>query len=91
MDETPTTAVSLPAPGEVYRVDYRKTDAAAKQAQRVKERGNVLSVVQWNIERGYQLPKIIEELKTIDADIIGIQEGIITIISTVEYKYIDVI
>ncbi len=30
--------------------------------------------VQWNIERGYQLPGIIEELKHIDADIISLQE-----------------
>ena len=30
--------------------------------------------VQWNIERGYQLAGIIEELRSIDADIISLQE-----------------
>lgn len=33
-----------------------------------------LRIVQWNIERGYKLPGIIEELKRLDADIIGLQE-----------------
>ena len=31
-------------------------------------------MLQWNIERGYQLPGIIEELKRIDADVIALQE-----------------
>lgn len=30
--------------------------------------------LQWNIERGYQLPGIIVELKLIDADVISLQE-----------------
>lgn len=30
--------------------------------------------VQWNIERGYQLAGIIEELRRIDADILSLQE-----------------
>jgi hypothetical protein len=30
--------------------------------------------LQWNIERGYQLPGIIEELKRLDADVISLQE-----------------
>ena len=29
--------------------------------------------LQWNIERGYKLPGIIEELKRIDADVIALQ------------------
>eukprot|EP00727_Mastigamoeba_balamuthi_P009470 m51a1_g5145 hypothetical protein (322) ;mRNA; r:32725-33978 len=33
-----------------------------------------LRVVQWNIERGYQLPHIIDNLRSIDADVIALQE-----------------
>jgi len=33
-----------------------------------------VKVVQWNIERGYKLPQIIEELKQIDADVLALQE-----------------
>ena len=35
-------------------------------------RGSV-RFLQWNIERGYKLPGIIEELKRIDADVIALQ------------------
>jgi hypothetical protein len=34
----------------------------------------VLLPLQWNIERGYQLAGIIEELRSIDAGIISLQE-----------------
>jgi hypothetical protein len=30
--------------------------------------------VQWNIERGYQLSSIIEQLQALDADVISLQE-----------------
>lgn len=30
--------------------------------------------MQWNIERGYKLQKIVQELKQIDADVIALQE-----------------
>lgn len=33
-----------------------------------------LKLVQWNIERGYKLESVIEELKVIDADILALQE-----------------
>ncbi len=33
-----------------------------------------LDRLQWNIERGYALEKIVDELKAIDADIIALQE-----------------
>lgn len=58
----------LPAPGEIVLHDFR---------DRVKPRnetGRELKVVQWNIERGYKLDGIIQELKKLDADIIGLQE-----------------
>lgn len=31
-------------------------------------------MLQWNIERGYKLSSIVEELKQIDADVIALQE-----------------
>jgi exonuclease III len=31
-------------------------------------------ILQWNIERGYQLPAIIQELQRLDADVLGLQE-----------------
>jgi endonuclease/exonuclease/phosphatase family metal-dependent hydrolase len=34
----------------------------------------LLFPLQWNIERGYQLAGIIEELRSIDADVISLQE-----------------
>jgi hypothetical protein len=33
-----------------------------------------LDRLQWNIERGYKMEKIVDELKAIDADIIALQE-----------------
>lgn len=58
----------LPAPGEIVLHDFR--DKVKTQ----KETGRELKVVQWNIERGYKLAGIIQELKKLDADIIGLQE-----------------
>ena len=36
--------------------------------------GRALRIVQWNIERGYELPGIIEQLRTLDADVLLLQE-----------------
>ncbi len=33
-----------------------------------------MSLLQWNIERGYQLAGIIEELRRLDADVLALQE-----------------
>ena len=59
---------ALPAPFEVYCLDCRPAAAAARP-----DRG-FLRIVQWNVERGYKLQGIIDELRTLDADVIALQE-----------------
>ncbi|GAB4817239.1 hypothetical protein N2152v2_004285 [Parachlorella kessleri] len=59
--------MTLPLPGTVYAKDFRQPGAQDGTNKPLK-------LLQWNIERGYQLPGIIEELKHIDADIISLQE-----------------
>jgi endonuclease/exonuclease/phosphatase family metal-dependent hydrolase len=58
---------NLPLPGEVLRVDSRCGSHGDSGKTTIR-------LVQWNIERGYQLPKIIEQLKELDADIVCLQE-----------------
>lgn len=63
----------LPMPGEVvYSEEFlaRRNggDDSAVWAQRP------LRVVQWNIERGYELRRIIEALREVDADVATVQE-----------------
>ncbi|PVU92257.1 hypothetical protein BB561_003948 [Smittium simulii] len=53
-------------PGKLQFVDCR--------AKKYELQEKSLSVVSWNIERGYQLEKIIKKLKNIDADILCLQE-----------------
>ncbi|PSC72469.1 Endonuclease exonuclease phosphatase domain-containing [Micractinium conductrix] len=62
-------ASELPPPGAVLRRDFRcgPTQVPARLDGAIK-------LLQWNIERGYQLAGIIEELRSIDADIISLQE-----------------
>jgi endonuclease/exonuclease/phosphatase family metal-dependent hydrolase len=64
---------TLPLPGEFIVHDYRSEAARQKYLEDAKSKSEV-RVVQWNIERGYMLPQIIEELKKNDADIICLQE-----------------
>ena len=59
-----------PAPGRVLTRDYR-SDATKRSA---KSNTSPVKVLTWNIERGYKLEGIIEELKRLDADIIALQE-----------------
>jgi len=61
-----TNSDVLPKPGGIIQHDFRRNKSSASR--------NKLKVVQWNIERGYQLEGIINELKSLDADIIGLQE-----------------
>lgn len=68
--------VQLTPPGELFRVDYRRGQGLGS-ASRADEQSNApktVKLLQWNIERGYQLPGIIEELRKIDADVISLQE-----------------
>lgn len=62
------TASNLPSPGDVILHDFR--DSSLSQAHDTKQ---PLKLLQWNIERGYKLKEIIQELKTLDADVIAIQ------------------
>lgn len=64
---------TLPLPGEFIVHDYRSEDARKRYLEEAKSKSDV-RVIQWNIERGYMLPQIIEELKTHNADIICLQE-----------------
>ncbi|KAK3248710.1 hypothetical protein CYMTET_41833 [Cymbomonas tetramitiformis] len=60
----------MPAPGETLVRDYRDHPETAQE----RDDGSPVRMLQWNIERGYQYEKIVEELKSIDADIIALQE-----------------
>ena len=64
-----TKKEGMPLPGDIVQHDFRealpKNDVTTPQA---------LRIVQWNVERGYELPGIIAELQELDADIIGLQE-----------------
>eukprot|EP00042_Codosiga_hollandica_P033795 m.230270 g.230270 ORF g.230270 m.230270 type:complete len:379 (+) comp54268_c0_seq4:100-1236(+) len=57
----------LPSPQETVRVDYRPQDRNPNQQQAFK-------VLTWNIERGYNLDRIIAALKAVDADVLLLQE-----------------
>ncbi|KAK9797737.1 hypothetical protein WJX73_003326 [Symbiochloris irregularis] len=54
-------------PGAIFQRDFRT------RGQQTVD-GRPLRILQWNIERGYQLQRIISELKAADADIIALQE-----------------
>lgn len=54
-------------PGEIFQQDFRSSQSCQSEK-------SDLRLLQWNIERGYQLDGIIKELKTIDADILSLQE-----------------
>ncbi|CAK0749136.1 hypothetical protein CVIRNUC_001887 [Coccomyxa viridis] len=62
--------MALPKPGEIRKEDYRLEHTAGKE----QSGGSSLRLVQWNIERGYELAKVIEDLKQLSADIVALQE-----------------
>lgn len=64
----------LPQPGEVVHIDFRHSSAAAGPDAHTGSSGRPLRLVQWNIERGYQLSLIIQQLRDLDADVISLQE-----------------
>jgi hypothetical protein len=68
MASTPPTP-HLPDPGQVLHLDFRPAPSTTPAPARPG-----LRLVQWNIERGYQLPSIIQQLQELDADIISLQE-----------------
>lgn len=59
--------MTLPKAGELVQLDFRRGAKTHTNNEGVK-------LLQWNIERGYKLEKIVDELKAIDADIIALQE-----------------
>ena len=56
--------------GKVMHIDCRNEDTKPRRHRNSEK----ISLLQWNIERGYKLPGILDELKEIDADIMCIQE-----------------
>ncbi|KAJ2400643.1 hypothetical protein GGI23_001910 [Coemansia sp. RSA 2559] len=62
--------MDLALPGEILTYDYRRTTERPATAEIPRP----LRVVQWNIERGYQLDAIISTLERLDADILCLQE-----------------
>ena len=55
------------------RHDFRDSSRAKYHREQVCSRGYV-RLMTFNIERGYQLEKIVEQIRVADADIISIQE-----------------
>jgi hypothetical protein len=72
----------LPRPGQVVHLDFRRPDAVADKQQppttdppqTISISSRPLCLVQWNIERGYELPLVIQQLQQLDADIVALQE-----------------
>lgn len=64
----------LTSPGQVFAVDCRPTEDAQGSQPGAAAAASPLKLLQWNIERGYQLPGIVQELKRIDADVLSLQE-----------------
>jgi hypothetical protein len=67
-DDAPT----LPPPGQIFQRDFRA--AATRAALPTPPPRPGVRLVQWNVERGYQLTGIIEALRRLDADVIALQE-----------------
>lgn len=68
---SPALAASLPKPGEILRRDYRTPSVKAEVLARPASAP--IRMVQWNIERGYKLDAVIDELKHLNADVLALQ------------------
>jgi len=55
----------LPKPAETLHLDFRSGPSPKLDRP--------IRLLQWNIERGYKLDAIIEELKALDADVLALQ------------------
>lgn len=64
----PTAVHTTLKPGSIFLHDYRTTASRSPPLDRP------LRIVQWNIERGYELAKIIQILKEVNADVLALQE-----------------
>ena len=70
----PLRPTNLPKPGEIVRFDCRPAYNGDKpSAAESSATNSPVKLVQWNVERGYQLPRIIQELKELEADVIALQ------------------
>jgi hypothetical protein len=65
--------MDLTPPGEIFRADFRPAANPATASLSLPSTESI-KLLQWNIERGYKLQGIIEELKQINADVISLQE-----------------
>jgi hypothetical protein len=61
--------MELTPPGQLLRRDFRPPGRLPLAGPT-----NTISLVQWNIERGYELEGIIEALRRLNADVIALQE-----------------
>ncbi|CAG9467750.1 unnamed protein product [Pedinophyceae sp. YPF-701] len=67
----------FPKPYQIVHRDCRpreRRESAAAQGGADESRPRPLRFLQWNIERGYQLEGIIEEIRDLDPDILALQE-----------------
>ncbi|KAI9143397.1 Endonuclease/exonuclease/phosphatase [Paraphysoderma sedebokerense] len=71
-----TESVPPLSPGELLTYDFRSHPTTNHSSSSLNSPCNLheVKVVQWNIERGYQLDKVIQELVNLNADIIALQE-----------------
>lgn len=60
------------SPGKILHYDFRLKNETT-EIEILKNKSS-LRLIQWNIERGYQLNKIIKTLQNLNADIICVQE-----------------
>lgn len=79
-------ATGFPNPGDIVHIDYRNESLRLQAGSYVRsQQGNraastdrtvhgPIKLLQWNIERGYQLDLIIQELRQVDADVVSLQE-----------------
>jgi len=56
--------------GEVIHLDFRPSGGSTHE----NHKQQCLKLLQWNIERGYKLDLIIQQLKQVDADVLSLQE-----------------
>jgi len=66
--------MDLTPPGEIFQADFRPAANTDTASSPLPSSSETIKLLQWNIERGYKLQGIIQELKRIDADVISLQE-----------------
>lgn len=64
--------VPVPPPGTWIQEDFRRGRIGRTAEER--DANGKIRAVQWNVERGYQLQGVVEELRQVDADVVCLQE-----------------